>query len=70
MLTPRGYDLVTARDGVEALEMVGSTHPDLILLDVMVPGLDGYGVCRRLRRRLRRRALRSTPISPPEAEAR
>jgi DNA-binding response OmpR family regulator len=49
VLTPRGYDVVTASDGLEALELVGSADPDLILLDVMMPGLDGYDVCRRLR---------------------
>jgi DNA-binding response OmpR family regulator len=49
VLTPRGYDVVTAADGLLALEVVESARPDLILLDVMMPGLDGYGVCRRLR---------------------
>jgi adenylate cyclase len=49
VLAPRGYDIVTAHDGVAALESVDSEQPDLILLDVMMPGLDGYGVCRRLR---------------------
>ena len=46
VLVPRGYDVVTARDGLEALELVESEKPDLILLDVMMPGLDGYAVCR------------------------
>ena len=49
VLTPRGYDIVTAHDGLAALELVATEHPDLVLLDVMMPGLDGYGVCRRLR---------------------
>jgi adenylate cyclase len=49
VLVPRGYEVVTARDGVEALERVEAEQPDLILLDVMMPGLDGYGVCTRLR---------------------
>jgi len=46
---PRGYEVVTASDGLEALDLVQSAHPDLILLDVMMPGLDGYGVCTELR---------------------
>jgi len=49
VLAPRGYDVIVAHDGLAALESVGSEQPDLILLDVMMPGLDGYGVCRRLR---------------------
>ena len=49
VLTPRGYDVLTANDGLSALELVESGQPDLILLDVMMPGLDGYAVCRRLR---------------------
>jgi DNA-binding response OmpR family regulator len=49
VLVPRGYEVVTASDGVAALELVESTKPDLILLDVMMPGLDGYGVCTELR---------------------
>ena len=49
VLRPRGYDLVTASDGIAALELVESEHPDLILLDVLMPGLDGYAVCSRLR---------------------
>jgi DNA-binding response OmpR family regulator len=49
VLVPRGYDVVTARDGLEALELVESEKPDLILLDVMMPGLDGYAVCTHLR---------------------
>ncbi len=49
VLVPRGYEVLTAHDGVEALELVASREPDLILLDVMMPGLDGYAVCTRLR---------------------
>jgi adenylate cyclase len=49
VLAPRGYDVVTAGDGVVALEVVASQQPDLVLLDVVMPRLDGYEVCRRLR---------------------
>lgn len=49
VLTPRGYDVITATDGDRALELVETAKPDLVLLDVMMPGLDGYEVCRRLR---------------------
>ena len=48
-LAAHGYDIVTARDGEEALAAVKTAQPDLILLDVMMPKLDGFEVCRRLR---------------------
>jgi adenylate cyclase len=51
VLGSRGYDVVTASDGLAALEVVDAEQPDLILLDVMMPGLDGYAVCRQLRER-------------------
>jgi len=49
VLVPRGYEVVSAGDGIAALELVAERQPDLILLDVMMPGLDGYGVCTHLR---------------------
>ena len=51
VLERRGYDVVSAPDGLVALESVASAKPDLVLLDVMMPQLDGYEVCRRLRER-------------------
>lgn len=44
------FDLVTAEDGVEALERVREQRPDLILLDIIMPRLSGYKVCRRLKK--------------------
>jgi adenylate cyclase len=49
VLTSRGYEVLTANDGIAALDLVESHQPDLLLLDVMMPGLDGYDVCRHLR---------------------
>jgi adenylate cyclase len=51
VLAPRGYDVVSATDGRAALELVESANPDLVLLDVVMPEMDGYAVCRRLRER-------------------
>jgi adenylate cyclase len=48
-LAANGYDIVTATDGEAALAAVKETQPDLILLDVMMPKIDGIEVCRRLR---------------------
>jgi DNA-binding response OmpR family regulator len=49
VLVPQGYDVVTAADGASALAVVESEQPDLVLLDVFMPKLDGYAVCTRLR---------------------
>src|SRR4029450_9542442 len=51
ILDPRCDGVVSAGEGVVALELVESAKPDLVLLDVMMPELDGYAVCRRLRER-------------------
>ena len=48
-LRSAGYATEKAYDGEEALKKVRETNPDLVLLDVMMPRLDGYEVCRRLR---------------------
>lgn len=50
-LSSAGYDVFTARNGQEALAQVDSVHPDLIILDVMLPGMDGYEVLRHLKAR-------------------
>lgn len=49
-LTAAGFVVTTAADGIEALERFGSDSYDLVLLDVMLPRLDGYEVCRQIRR--------------------
>ena len=43
------YDVLTASDGPTALAMAASEQPDIVLLDVMMPGMDGFAVCRRLK---------------------
>ena len=45
-----GFEVVTAEDGTQALTSFRQTHPDLVVLDVMLPGRDGFEVCRALRR--------------------
>lgn len=49
MLENEGWDLQLAKDGIQALRMLEKLQPDLILLDVMMPGMDGFEVCRRIR---------------------
>ena len=49
-LQGENYNLLVAADGESALEVAANSEPDLILLDVMMPGIDGYETCRRLKR--------------------
>ena len=49
LLSNNGYLYDTARNGLEALEKVKEYSPDLILLDILMPKMDGYEVCRRLK---------------------
>ncbi len=51
-LARQGYDVCTATHGLTALEVARRERPDLIVLDVMLPGLDGFEVCRILRREM------------------
>jgi len=58
-LEKRGYLTLVARSGQEAVERAASAHPDLILLDVLMPGIDGFETCRRLKQR---EATRDIPV--------
>ncbi|MCL1877390.1 MAG: response regulator transcription factor [Defluviitaleaceae bacterium] len=49
-LRREGYEIVEAHDGKKGLELALSENPDLVILDIMMPGLDGYEVCTRLRK--------------------
>src|SRR6476661_4050136 len=48
-LRSRGYDVVIAADGESALEQVGKIRPDIVISDILMPGMDGYELCGRLR---------------------
>ena len=55
-LKKQGYEVTTTGDGAEALDLAREIKPDVIILDVMLPGLDGFEICRILRREM------STPV--------
>ncbi|MGD0005829.1 MAG: response regulator transcription factor [Anaerolineaceae bacterium] len=55
-LKRQGYEVETSGNGLQALELARREHPDLILLDIMLPGMDGFEVCRVLRQEM------TTPI--------
>ncbi|MEW8626749.1 MAG: response regulator [Candidatus Thiodiazotropha sp.] len=49
LMKKEGYNVTTASNGVEALEFIKQLRPDLVLLDVMMPRMDGYEVCQAVR---------------------
>jgi DNA-binding response OmpR family regulator len=49
LLREAGHEVAVARDGAQALRLIGTTPPDLVVLDVMLPSINGFEVCRRLR---------------------
>ena len=49
LLTFKGYQAITAASGAEGLAKIETEHPDLVLLDVMMPGMNGYEVCQKIR---------------------
>ena len=48
-LTSEYFDVLRAYSGQEALDIIQREHPDIVLLDVMMPGMDGFEVCRRIK---------------------
>jgi CheY-like chemotaxis protein len=49
MLVPNGYEIITANDGSKAVAIIVEQKPDLILLDIMMPGLDGYSTLTKIK---------------------
>ena len=49
LLTSKGYNVEVAMDGKSALELVANMKPDLVLLDIMIPEIDGFEVCRQIK---------------------
>lgn len=75
LLTKAGFDYAEAVDGTAGLDLARSLHPDLVLLDVQLPGMDGYEVARRLKAdpllsRIPVIAVTSYALSGDEAKAR
>jgi len=72
ILADEGYTVVLARNGQEALELLGTTHPALVLTDVMMPILDGFALCRAIQADPAHQALpviiMSAIVDPPAAD--
>ena len=69
LLQRGGYEVHVARDGDEALKLVEATHPDLVLLDVMMPQKSGYEVCMRIRERADWRHIKIIMLSAKGRDA-
>src|SRR5437870_13764475 len=70
LLTVKGYGVVTAASGREALAQVEAERPELVLLDVVMPEMSGYEVCRKIRERAATEILRVgrvTGLDPAQA---
>ena len=69
LLQRSGYEVHVARNGDEALKLVEATHPDLVLLDVMMPQKSGYEVCMRIRERADWRHIKIIMLSAKGRDA-
>lgn len=69
LLKRGGYEVRVARTGEEALALIEASPPDLVLLDVMMPGKSGYEVCKRLRERPEWRDLKIIMLSAKGRDA-
>ena len=50
LMKKNGYDVMVARNGMEALELAEKQMPDIVLLDIMMPDVDGYEICRYIKK--------------------
>lgn len=69
LLERRGYEVLVATNGEEALEIAGRCRPDVMLLDVMMPARSGYEVCQRVRERPDLRHVKVVMLSAKGREA-
>lgn len=49
LMKKNGYDVIVARNGTEALDLLEKRVPDLVLLDIMMPDVDGYAICKHIK---------------------
>ncbi|MBI1815574.1 MAG: response regulator [Deltaproteobacteria bacterium] len=68
-LTPKGYDCIQASNGLEAVERARTELPDLILLDVVMPGQDGFATCRQLKRDVTTKEIPVVIVSSKNGES-
>ena len=69
LMEPNGYETLVAFSGEEAMETIARQHPDLILLDIMLPVVDGFEVCQRVRENSEWKDIRIVLVTALGSEA-
>jgi len=69
LMKKNGYDVIVARNGNEALELVDKQLPQLVLLDIMMPDVDGYEICRHIKQSKKLKAIKVVFMSAKSREA-
>lgn len=69
LMRREGFEVKVAQDGEEALEAISQGHPDLVLLDVMMPKINGFEVCERVRANLEHAGMRIIMLTAKGREA-
>jgi len=69
LMKKNGYDVMVARNGTEALDIVGKQMPDIVLLDIMMPDVDGYEICRYIKKTAKLKHTKIVFMSAKSKEA-
>jgi DNA-binding response OmpR family regulator len=69
LMKKNGYDVMVARNGTEALDIVGKQMPDVVLLDIMMPDVDGYEICKHIKKTAKLKHTKVVFMSAKSKEA-
>jgi DNA-binding response OmpR family regulator len=69
LMKKNGYGVMIARNGTEALDIVGKQMPDVVLLDIMMPDVDGYEICRHIKKTAKLKHTKVVFMSAKSKEA-
>ncbi|MFN8242642.1 MAG: response regulator [Ferruginibacter sp.] len=69
LMRKNGFDVMVARNGTEALDLLEKQVPDLVLLDIMMPDVDGYEICRHIKKSAKLKAIKVVFISAKSKES-
>lgn len=69
LMKKNGYDVMIARNGTEALDLLNKQVPALVLLDIMMPDVDGYEICRRIKKTEKLKSVKVVFMSAKTKEA-